>query len=70
MIERRRRFFRGDLLLDMPISPVPAIPVQFARVFQSATGIVVFSQVAIATSDDTEKLMEYVEGSWFVIGQT
>jgi hypothetical protein len=27
MIERRRRFFRGDSLLDMPIFPrVPAIP--------------------------------------------
>jgi len=26
MIERRRRFFRGDSLLDMLFSPVPAIP--------------------------------------------
>jgi hypothetical protein len=69
MIERRRRFFRGDSLLDMPISPVPAILLQFARVFQSATGIIVFAQVAIATSDDTEKLIKYVEESWFVIGQ-
>jgi hypothetical protein len=69
MIERRRRFFRGDSLLDMPISPVPAIPVQFARVFQSATGIIVFSQVAIATSTGAEKLMKYVEGLCFVIGQ-
>jgi hypothetical protein len=25
MIERRRRFFKGDSLLDMPIFPVPAI---------------------------------------------
>jgi hypothetical protein len=57
MIERRRRFFRGDSLLDMPIFPFSAIPVQFARLFQSATGIIVFSQVAIATSDDTEELM-------------
>ena len=45
------------------------IPVQFARVFQSATGIIVFSQVVIATSDDTEELMYYVEALWFVIGQ-
>jgi hypothetical protein len=70
MIERRRRFFRGDSLLDMPISPVSEIPVQFARLIQSATGIIVLSQVAIATSDYAEKLMEYVEGSLFAIGQT
>jgi hypothetical protein len=68
MIERRRRFLRGDLLLDMPIFPVPVVPFQFACVFQSATGIVVFSQVAIATSTVDEKLMEYVEGLWFVVG--
>jgi hypothetical protein len=60
MIERRRRFFRGDSLLDMPIFPqfVP-IPVQFARLIQSATGIIVLSQVAIATSGGTEQLMRY-----------
>jgi hypothetical protein len=69
MIERRRRFLRGDSILDMPISPVPEIPVQFARLLQSATGIVVFTQVAIATSNDTETLMEYVEALSFVIGQ-
>jgi hypothetical protein len=57
MIERRRRFLRGDSLVDMPIFPLSAIPVQFARLFQSATGIIVFSQVVIATSDDTEELM-------------
>jgi hypothetical protein len=68
MIERRRRFFRGDSLLDMPLSPLPAIPVQFqfARLIQSATGIIVFSQVAIATSTGAEKLMEYVEALWFI----
>jgi hypothetical protein len=49
--------------------PLPAIPVQFARLFQSATGIVVLSQVAIATSTDAEKLVEYVEDLSFVIGQ-
>ena len=70
MIERRRRFFRGDSLLDIPFSPVPEIPVQFARLFQSATGIIIFSQVAIATSTDAEKLVEYVEGFSLVIGQT
>ena len=69
MIERRRRFLRADSLLDMPISPVPEIPVQFARLLQSATGIMVFTQVAIATSDDTEKLMEYAEALSFLIGQ-
>jgi hypothetical protein len=53
----------------MPISPLPAISVQFARVFQSATGIIVFSQVAIATSTGAEKLMDYVEALWFFIGQ-
>ena len=57
MTERRRRLFRADPLLDMPIASFPAVLVQFARVFQSATGIIVFSQVAIATSDDTEELM-------------
>jgi hypothetical protein len=61
MIERRRLFREGDLVLGMPISPVPATSVQFARVFQSATGIIVFSQLAIATSTGAEKLMEYVE---------
>jgi hypothetical protein len=31
MIDRRRRFFRGDSLLDMPIfPPVPAIPLSIA----------------------------------------
>jgi hypothetical protein len=49
MTERRRRFLRSDSLLDMPISLIPAIPFQFARVFQSATGIIVFSQLVIAT---------------------
>jgi len=29
----------------------------------------VFTQVAIATSDDTEKLMEYAEALSFLIGQ-
>jgi hypothetical protein len=33
-----------------------AVPVQFARVFQSATGIMVFSQVVIATLTDAEKI--------------
>jgi hypothetical protein len=46
----------------MPISPLPAIPVQFARVFQSATGIIIFSQVAIAASSGAEKIEDYVEG--------
>src|SRR4029077_14447385 len=49
--------------------PFPAVLVQFARVFQSATGIIVFSQLAIATADDTEELIFYVEALWFVIGQ-
>jgi hypothetical protein len=57
MTERRRRLFRADPLLDMPVLPFPAVLVQFARVFQSATGIIVFSQLAIATPDDTEELM-------------
>jgi hypothetical protein len=57
MTERRRRLFRADSLLDMPVLSFRAISVQFARVFQSATGIIVFSQVVIATSDDTEELM-------------
>jgi hypothetical protein len=69
MIERRRRFFRGDSLVDMPIFPLSAIPVQFARLFQSATGIIIFSQVVIATSMGIEKLMSYVESLSFVIGQ-
>ena len=47
MTERRRRLFRADSLLDMPISPVPAVPVQFARLIQSAAGIIVFTEVAI-----------------------
>jgi hypothetical protein len=68
MTERRRRLFRADSLLDMPISP-GSIPVQFARLIQSATGIIVFSQVVIATSVGTERLMYYVEGLWFVIDQ-
>jgi hypothetical protein len=54
------RFFPGVL----------GIPVQFARLFQSATGIIVFSKVAIATSMDAEKLMDYAESLLFVIGQT
>jgi hypothetical protein len=49
MTERRRRLFSADSLLDIPVPPFPAVLVQFARVFQSATGIIVFSQVAIAT---------------------
>ena len=69
MIERRRRFLRGDSLLDIPFSPVPEIPVQFARLFQSATGIIIFSQVVIATSMGIEKLMTYVESLSFVIGR-
>jgi len=69
MIERRRRFLRGDSLLDIPFSPVPEIPVQFARLFQSATGIIIFSQVVIATSMGIEKLMSSVESLSFVIGQ-
>jgi hypothetical protein len=69
MIERRRRFLRSDSLLDMPFSPVPEIPVQFARLFESATGIIIFSQVVIATSMGIEKLMSYVESLSFVIGQ-
>ena len=70
MIERRRRFFRGDSLLDMPIFPRFLQFLSIACVFQSATGIIIFSQVAIATSTDAEKLVEYVEGSSLVIGQT
>ena len=70
MTEHRRRLLRADSLLDMPISPFRAFPVQFACLIQSATGIIVFSQVAIATSDDTEELMYYAEALWFVIGQT
>lgn len=70
MIERRRRFFRGDSFLDMLFSPVPAIPVQFACLIQSATGIVVLSHLAIATSDDNEKLMDYVEGLPVATSQT
>jgi hypothetical protein len=53
----------------MPFSPVPAVPVQFARIFQSATGIIVFTEVAIAASDYTDRLMEHAEQLWFVIGQ-
>jgi hypothetical protein len=71
MIERRRRFFRGDSLLDMPIFPRGSCnSFQFACVFQSATGIIIFSQVAIAASTGAEKLVEYVEGFSLVIGQT
>jgi hypothetical protein len=69
MIERRRRFFKGDSLLDMPIFPGSCNFFQFACVFQSATGIVIFSQVVIATSTDAERLMDYVEGFSLVIGQ-
>jgi hypothetical protein len=69
MIERRRRFLKGDSLLDMPIFTSSCSSVQFACLFQSATGIVVFSEVVIATSDDAEKLMRYVEGLWFAVGQ-
>jgi hypothetical protein len=36
------------LLLAIPLSPVVAIPAQFARVLQSATGIIVFIHVVIA----------------------
>jgi hypothetical protein len=49
--------------------PFPAIPVQFARVFQSATGIIVFSQVVIATSTDAEKLIDDVEDLLCATGQ-
>src|SRR5437762_11741624 len=69
MIERRRRFLRGDSLLDIPFSPLPEIPVQFPRLFQSATGIIIFSQVVIATSMGIEKLMSYVESLSFRTGQ-
>jgi peptide-methionine (S)-S-oxide reductase len=41
---------------------VPEIPVQFARLFQSATGIIVLSQLAIATSNGIEKLMTMLKG--------
>ena len=70
MIERRRRFFRGDSLLNMPIFPGSSKSFQFARVFQSATGIIIFSQVVIAASTDAERLMEYVEGFSAATGQT
>jgi hypothetical protein len=60
MIERRRRFFKGDSFLDMPIFPRFLQFFQFACVFQSATGIIVFAQVAIATSTDIQKLIHYV----------
>jgi hypothetical protein len=39
-------------------------------VFQSATGIIVLSELAIATSDDTEQLMDYVEGLLVATSQT
>jgi hypothetical protein len=70
MIERRRRFFRGDSLLDMPIPPGSCNSFQFACVFQSATGIIIFSQVVIATSTDAERLIDYVEGFSVATGQT
>jgi hypothetical protein len=36
MIERRRRFFRGDSLLDMPIFPrVPAVPFNLHAYFKA-----------------------------------
>lgn len=38
------------MLLAIPLSPVLAILAQFARVFQSATGIIVFIHVVIADS--------------------
>ena len=69
MIERRRRCFTDDSLLVMPISRFLHYQVQFARVLQSATGIITFPQLDIATSTDAEKLVEYAEGFWFVIGQ-
>jgi hypothetical protein len=68
MIERRRRFFRGDSLLDMPIFPGSCNYFQFACVFQSATGIIIFSQLVIATSTDAERLMDYVEELRVVTG--
>ena len=70
MTERRRRFFRSDWLLDMPICRRFYDSLQFACGFQSATGIIIFSQVAIAASTGAEKLVEYVEGFSLVIGQT
>ena len=70
MIERRRRFFRGDSLLDMPILPGFLQFLSIACVFQSATGIIIFSQVVIATSTDVERLMDYVEGFSVAVGQT
>jgi hypothetical protein len=70
MIERRRRFFRGDSLLDMPIFPRFLQFLSIACVFQSATGIIIFSQVVIATSTDAERLMDYVEGFPVATGQT
>jgi hypothetical protein len=70
MIERRRRFFNGDSLLDMPIPRGSCNSFQFACVFQSATGIIVFSQLVIATPLDAEKLMHYVEGLSVSASQT
>jgi hypothetical protein len=70
MIERRGLFFRGDLLLDIFDFPFfPAIRVQFARVFQSATGIIDLSQVVIATSTDAEKMIDDVEDLLCATGQ-
>jgi hypothetical protein len=51
-------------------SPGSCNSFQFACVFQSATGIIIFSQVVIATSTDVERLMDYVEGFSVAVGQT
>jgi hypothetical protein len=68
MTERRRRFFRSDWRLDMPICLwIPAI-ISIACVSESATGIIGFAQLVIATAIISERLLYYVECSCFVIG--
>ena len=69
MIERRRRFFRGDSLLHMPIFPRFLQFLSICMRIPKRNWHYIFSQVAIATSTDAEKLVEYVEGSSLVIGQ-
>jgi hypothetical protein len=54
----------------MPITPEFLQFLQFACVFQSATGIIVFSEVVIATPAAAEKLMDYVEGLLVAVSQT
>jgi len=58
------------LLLAIPLSSVLAIPAQFARIVQSATGIIVFIHVVIAdfraaTTDMT--MLKDNEGSLGVV---